>query len=243
MQQEGTYDRFGESRSPVLGSLIDSGALDALVGQHGGLEDETALIPSHLYARLRWMQENQQKKERELLEKQERKYIRDMRARDLHEKVQAGRAARAGRSRAAVEQAQQHNSWLAAEERRIQEEDEALRQAQQRELMEQVRKRREMAQGKVAASRNNLQEQNRRHRREEAVREQFALDEKARRLAKLQEQHRKALAKKYVPVSASEIGRSPSFRLLHHNVSGMSRPSTAPNTPTYRPAISMFPED
>ena len=73
--------------------------------------------------------------------------------------------------------------------------------------------------GKVAASRVQLLESNRHNRLREGVRQQFALDEKARRRAVRQEEHSRMLAERYVVVptgagSSVDLFRDDSFRLL-----------------------------
>lgn len=215
---------------PPSSSLIDSAKLTALISQ----SEESVLLPSHVYARLQWTRSNQHKKERELREKEERKLILDERSKALYQKVQAGRKARAGLSRAAVDQAHQYNHALARDEHRIRAEDDAARKASQKALVEQVRRRRELAQGRVAASRMNMIEHNRHQRRAEALNQQFALDEKARRLVALQEEHRKTVAKKFVPLSPGEFDRE-SYRLLHAGAStplssrALMRPMSAPD--------------
>ena len=57
------------------------------------------------------------------------------------------------------------------------------------ELNDKVRQRKEAAHGRVAASREALQRRNLAARLEEKKKEQFALDEKARRHARLQAEH------------------------------------------------------
>ena len=203
---------------------IDSSDLRSLMVRSATSEQVT--LPTHVYARLAWSQSNHQKANQEQRQKEEHRRILNERMRLLTERVQANRIARKGLDRAAVEHSRQEKWCQAEEERRIRVEDDSLRAAMQRALVEKVRVRREMAVGRVAASRNALLEQNRRHRREESRMQQFALDEKARRLATLREEHKRKLAERYVAVDTALLRNNDSLRLLA--TSGSSSPGRLP---------------
>jgi len=81
--------------------------------------------------------------------------------------------------------------------------------------------------GRVAASRSALLEHNRRVRQAEGRMEQFALDEKARRLHQMKVDHQKELAKRFVMVDDRLLQTQPdSFRLLARS-SSTARPLSA----------------
>ena len=82
----------------------------------------SVLLPTHVYARLAWSQENNRKKQMEQRAQEEHRRILEERARALYRKTQGDRASRAGLDRAAVEAAHQRNWQIAQQERRIQKE-------------------------------------------------------------------------------------------------------------------------
>lgn len=197
-------------------SRLDSAKSDRLVAKSSSTG---ALLPTHVVARLAWSSQNRAIVAAEQRKKEEHRRLLEERARLLYERVQTERAARLGLDRAAVEGARERNWQFAEGERRIQAEDTAIRAAKQRALVEKVRERREAAVGRVSASRQALMESNQRTRRAEGVRQRFALDEKARRLAVLRDEHMKRLAERYVAfpsggVGSNELFRDDSFRLL-----------------------------
>ena len=80
------------------------------------------------------------------------------------------------------------------------------RQAAQDQLRQVVQARRQDAAGRTQQARTKLQARNHQHRLAEGEREQFALDEKARRLKKLQDDHAEYLANQFVPVRLATAG-------------------------------------
>ncbi|KOO25688.1 hypothetical protein Ctob_009024 [Chrysochromulina tobinii] len=201
----------------------------------------SVLLPTHVYARLAWSQENNRKKQMEQRAQEEHRRILEERARALYRKTQGDRASRAGLDRAAVEAAHQRNWQIAQQERRIQKEDAMMREAARNQLLETVRQRKEQRMGRVAQSRSALLAHNRRVRQEEGRMEQFALDEKKRRLYQMKLEHQKELAKRFVMVDDRLLHTHPdSFRLLGRG-GGSSRALSATTTRSmaqlaYRPA-------
>ena len=86
-------------------------------------------------------------------------------------------------------------------EKLLKERNERARSEEHDELKGKVGLLRSASVGRVQASRDHLLECNKQHRREEGQREQFALAEKARRLAVLREEHRIAYLSKYKPLT------------------------------------------
>ena len=90
------------------------------------------------------------------------------------------------------------------------------RQLAQEQLRQAVQARRQHASGRAAAARADLQEKNHQNRLKEGRRQQFALDEKARRLQMLRDYHREVMNAQFVPLSIQDFG-SESFRLYNLN--------------------------
>jgi uncharacterized protein YejL (UPF0352 family) len=114
------------------------------------------------------------------------------------------------------------NRKLVAEEQQHKAANERRREAARKHLHKQVDLARTASVGRVATARHNLLQHNRANRQREAVREQFALDEKQRRLEDLREQHRMLYASKFAP--ATDDWMASEFR--HHS----------PTSPTLLPA-------
>ena len=177
--------------------------------------EATLLLPSHVYSRLAWSQENHRRAAQEQRQQDAHRHIIEERARALYRKTQGDRQARAGLDRAAVEASHRRNWQIAQQEKRVQQQDAAVRAAAKQQLMETVRQRKEQRMGRVAASRSALLEHNRRVRQAEGRMEQFALDEKQRRLHQMRLDHQKELAKRFVMVDDRLLMTHPdSFRLL-----------------------------
>jgi hypothetical protein len=183
---------------------------------------EGQLLPAHVVARLAWSHANREKVEREKREQEHHRRVLEQRARALHAAVQSNRAATYGLDRAAVASVRVRNRAVVEQEHQKRQMDDMARAAAKQALCERVRRRREEAFGRVEASRNAVLEKNRKTRMEEGIRQQFALDEKARRLALLREEHQRMLAAKYVEVPTADF-MDDSFRLLATS----GRPSSA----------------
>ena len=102
------------------------------------------------------------------------------------------------------------NREKARNEKMVQHANEMQRQAEKKELWRKVGLNRAASAGRVAASRAHLVAANKEHRQQEALREQFALQEKERRLQDNREMY--ALIKKasFRPVTADD----PKARLM-----------------------------
>ena len=193
--------------------MIDSA--DYLSTHSFASSSDQKLLRSHVYARLAWSHENHRKALDEHRQQEEHRLILAERQRLLCAKIQAGRAARAGLDRAAVQATHQRNRQVVAEEKRVQRQDQQAREAARLALMETVRRRKEERVGRVAASRSALLERNKSIRREEGQLEQFALEEKQRRLEQMKIDHQRELAKRFVVVDERVLMNHPdSFRLL-----------------------------
>lgn len=175
-------------------------------------------VPSGVYARAMWTQENRRKVELEQMEKEERKALMDERSRALYSKVQGERLRAKGRDVAAMNACKQ-SKWLSSQADRYEllEDIRVSSMVQKHTIETKVRLAKAASAGRVAAARAVALEKKQAARQEEALRQRFALEEKARRLQNLREEHAKRYSRKFVPAgtdwATSQVYRySPAFR-------------------------------
>ena len=209
-------DRFGDSAArpstaPHLAGVVSYEPLP---------DDQYALVsvPSGVFARALWTQENRRKVEQEMLEKNQRKALLEERARTLYNKVQTERMRAKGRDAQAVSACKQ-SKWLSSQTDRyeLMQDIRVSAMTEKHKIDTKVRLAKAASVGKVAAARAAALEKKQAARQEEALRQRFALAEKARRLQDLRDEHAKRYSRKFVPAGTdwanSQVFRySPAYR-------------------------------
>ena len=170
-------------------------------------------VPNGVYARALWSQENRRKVLAEKREASMREALKKERARALYERVQLERRMTAGRDRASVDAMKQGKLMSSQQDRfELMDAINTSAAANQYAINAKVRLAKQQSFGRVAAARQACLEKKQQARREEGLRQQFALSEKARRLQNLRIEHAQKYANKFALTAAGDFEQSQLFK-------------------------------
>lgn len=174
---------------------------------------ELSAVPNGVYARALWSQENRRKVIQEKRDKDQREALKRERARALYERVQLERRMTQGRDRAAVESCKEGKAITSQHDRfELMDAINTTATATQYAIEHKVRLAKQASFGRVAAARQAALEKKQQARREEGVRQQFALSEKARRLQQLRVEHAHKYSNKFALTVGNDWEESQLFR-------------------------------
>lgn len=183
--------------------------------QTPGAAGFTRQIPRSLSKQLDRFAQNRRLVEQDMLDKENRKHLKEQRQQQLYRKVQSERLLNSGKDRASVAACKDEKSRHSQETRML------LRQAidissemAQEEIDTKVRLTKMQTAGRVAAARQALLAQKKAARLEVAKEQKFALDEKARRLETLRAEHAEERARRFVPWTSDEVACSDAAKYL-----------------------------
>ena len=203
------YSASSPSLHHYIGSASDCQSQPMLMSSPSAL----AAVPNGVYARALWSQENRRKVMNEARDKQERALLKRERARALFERVQLERQMKSGRERAAVEACKERKLLQGVQDRYdLMDAIHTTANATQYAIEHKVRQAKEASFGRVAAARQAAVDRKKQLRREEGIRQQFALEEKQRRLQNMRVEHAKKYTNKFALTLGPDWEQSQLFR-------------------------------